>query len=111
MPRSAGQITLAENDAGRTVTVAKGTRLTIHMRGNPSTGYRWEATVGDPSVMRETAAPIFTPSSGAPGAGGLFEFQYRARSAGETDLRLVYRRSWEAEIPPMRTFEISVLVR
>lgn len=91
--------------------IEKGSRLTVEIQGNRTTGYRWESNIGDGSVLSETGPPVFTLSSTTPGASGMYEFSYRAGASGETRLTLVYRRSWEAEVPPLRTFEVSVVVR
>lgn len=102
---------LTEKDDGRTVRLANGALLTIRIQGNRTTGYRWEANVSDASVLTEGSAPLYTPTSTSPGAGGIFEFSFRAGAAGQTRLTLGYRRSWETEIPPLRIFEVSVEVR
>jgi inhibitor of cysteine peptidase len=101
---------LNESDNGATVTVASGGRITIDLPGNPSTGYGWAAIIGDPSVISESSHPVFTPASSALGAGGTYRFQYKARSSGRTELMLVYRRSWETGIPPVKTYRIAVVV-
>lgn len=102
---------LGEGDNGQTVTVGSGGQITIDLPGNPTTGYSWAATVGDPSVISESSPPVFTSSSSALGAGGTYRFQYRARSAGQTDVTLVYQRSWETGVPPQKTYKITVVVR
>jgi inhibitor of cysteine peptidase len=104
-------LNLDEGDNGRTVTVATGTQITIQLQGNPTTGYTWEATAGDPSVLNEASPGAFSPSSGALGAGGTYTFRYKAAASGQTDLTLVYQRSWEAGAPPLRTYRITVVVR
>jgi inhibitor of cysteine peptidase len=108
---SADPTILTEEDDGRTVWLAKGGLLTIQVQGNRTSGYRWEAKVGDATVLSETRPPAFSPSSSAPGAGGTYEFSFTAGGAGQARLTLAYRRSWEADVPPARTFEISVEVR
>jgi inhibitor of cysteine peptidase len=103
--------TLGEGDNGRTVTVATGAQIAIQLPGNATTGYTWTATVEDPSVLNEAGPAAFSPSSDALGAGGTYTFRYKAAASGQTDLTLVYQRSWEAGVPPLRTYRITVVVR
>jgi len=103
-------VTLDEGDNGKTVTMSPGTSVLIQLPGNPSTGYDWEMTIGNPSVLEQSGMPKFTPSSGAMGAGGMYDFWFRAKAAGNTDLTLAYRRSWETGIAPLRTYKITIAV-
>jgi predicted secreted protein len=104
-------VTLYEGDNGRALTVASGGEITIQLPGNPTTGYNWEATVGDSSVLYEANAPQYTPSSGALGAGGKYTFHYNAAAAGQCDLTLVYRRSWETGVTPLKTYRVKIVVQ
>lgn len=104
-------VTLGEGDNGQTVTVASGGVITIQLPGNPTTGYGWEASIGNGAVLTALGAPVFKPSSSALGAGGTFTFQYKAKAAGRSDLTIVYRRSWETGTPPLETYQITVVVQ
>lgn len=104
------QLTLGPGDSGRTITVSQGTQLMIQLPANPSTGYGWQATISDPSVLKESDA-VFKPSSGALGADGVYTVWYQAVGSGRSDLRLAYQRSWEAGVPPIQVFEAVVVVR
>lgn len=44
-------------------------------------------------------------------AGGTEKFTFGATSAGVVTLHVVYRRTFEPGVPPIRTFEVSVTVR
>ena len=105
------QMTLGEGDSGRTVTVSQGTQLMIQLPANPSTGYSWNATVGDSSVLTQAGDPVFKPSSDALGAGGTYTIWFQAAGPGKTSLRLDYARSWETGVAPLKTFQIEVVVR
>lgn len=106
----ASPVMLDESDNGNTVTVASGQQVTLQLPGNPTTGYGWQATVGNTAVLSEQGPPAFTPSSDALGAGGTYTFKYRANTAGQTDLTLVYQRSWET-VPPLKTYKLTVVVQ
>ena len=105
------QMTLGDGDNGRTVTVARNTVISIQLEGNPTTGYSWESSVGSRAVLNPTNDGDFKPSSSAIGAGGTYTFQYQALAHGRTDVTLVYRRSWETGVEPLKTFQVTIVVR
>lgn len=105
------QVTLGDGDNGRSFTVARGTVLSIQLEGNPTTGYSWESSVGSRAVLNPTNDGDFKPSSSALGAGGTYTFQYQALAPGRTDVTLVYRRSWETGVEPLKTFQVTIVVR
>lgn len=105
------QVTLGDGDNGRSFTVARGTVLSIQLEGNPTTGYSWESSVGSRAVLNPTNDGDFKPSSSALGAGGTYTFQYQALARGRTDVTLVYRRAWETGVEPLKTFQVTIVVR
>jgi len=89
-----------------------GQTLAIELDSNASTGYAWEivedgSPVLEPAAVPARAAPAAPPM---PGAGGTSRWRYRAVQAGTTTLRLVYRRSWEKNVEPVRTANYRVVV-
>src|SRR5450759_5519186 len=104
-------VTLGEGDNGKTVTMSAGTSVLLQLPGNPSTGYDWEVTIGNPSVLAQSGMPQFPPSRRALGAGGTYNFWFQPKTAGRTDLTLVYRRSWETDIAPLKTYKITIAVQ
>ena len=44
------------------------------------------------------------------GASGKSHWRFKAVQAGDTQLRLVYRRAWEKEVAPARIAEYKVRV-
>lgn len=102
---------LTEHDSGATVTVDKGGQIFVELKGNPTTGYSWEATISNPDVLRTAAAPTFKPIGDALGAGGTFYFWFEATAPGRTELTLNYRRSWETGVAPLKSFQVRIVVR
>ena len=112
-PRKANPgVILTERDSGSDIDLATNTLLIVKLNGNPSTGYAWTVT-GDPSPLKLQKASFrkHTTASGAVGASGTASFQFGASSSGMATLTLVYRRSWEYNMPPMKTFTVRVNVR
>ena len=104
------QPAFGEADSGRTVTVSKGTQIMIQLPANPSTGYSWSVTVSNPGVVSQAGDPVFKPSSSALGAGGVYTVWFDATGSGKTDLWLDYRRSWEIDVQPVKTYVLHVVV-
>jgi len=102
---------LTEADSGRTIELPVGGRIAVALEGNPTTGFRWEVGSGDPSVVRLSGEPEFRSSSDALGAAGRFVFRFEAVASGRTSLKLVYRRPFEKDAPPARTFVATVTVK
>lgn len=110
-PGAKTPITLGEADAGRTVELSHGDTLVVALAGNITTGYNWEALPQDPALVQQVGEPQVTPDSTAVGAGGKIALTFRAVKSGRAGLTLVYRRAWEKDVPPLKTFSISVVVR
>jgi inhibitor of cysteine peptidase len=102
---------LTEADAGSTVQLQVGDSLAVRLEGNPSTGYIWEVAPQSLTVLEQVGDAEFDASGDQPGAPGTLTLRFKAVSAGEQPLRLVYRRPWEADIAPADTYEVTVVVR
>ena len=89
--------------------------LVVTLESNPSTGYGWEQVEDQGSILEQIGEAEFKPAeTGEPplvGAGGSEIFHFKAAGAGQTTLQLVYHRSWEEGVEPLRTFSIEVVVR
>lgn len=102
---------LTEADAGRAVDLAVGDRLEIALPGNPTTGFQWEIGALDHAVVRPLGQPHFAPSSTAIGAGGVVTLRFEAVAPGTATVRLDYRRPFEKDVPPARTFSATATVK
>jgi inhibitor of cysteine peptidase len=86
-------MTLTEKDTGLSFDVSGGSTLTLRLRENPPTGYRWAV---DTSGGLELAGSQFQPGA-LPGEGGTRVLQFRVPSTGTHDLRLHHWREWEGD--------------
>jgi inhibitor of cysteine peptidase len=109
---SSSEVILTESDNGRDVDLTTGTTLIVKLGSSPSTGYAW-SVAGDPAPLKLQKSSFHKAKAknGMVGAAGTAVFQLAASSAGMTNLTLVYRRSWEYNVPPMKTFTVRVNVR
>lgn len=104
-------IYLDESTDGSTVTASVSTLIVVTLASNGSTGYQWELTQLDTSVLENTADTYLPPAIAIPGAPGSERWEFVARAAGTTTLRLEYRRPGEGqEVDPADTFEVTVTV-
>ncbi len=110
--KAAPATTLTEQDNGRDIDLNAGETLIVRLPSNPSTGYNW-AVAGEPAPLKLQKNTFHKKASNAKavGASGTSVFQLTATSAGIANLTLVYRRSWEYNTPPMKTFSVRVNVR
>jgi inhibitor of cysteine peptidase len=103
------------DDAGSQVELEEGQILVVTLESNPTTGYRWEQAENQESILEQMGEAEFKPSeTGEPplvGAGGWEIFRFKAISAGQMTLQLVYHRSWEEGVEPLKTFSLQVVVR
>jgi inhibitor of cysteine peptidase len=119
------EIRLGGEDQGRRVQIQEGDVLVISLEANPSTGYTWAEGRGplaaqDQGILVQTAEEFQArearrsrgtgdddglPLLGAPETQVL---RFQAAQAGPTTLRLVYRRPWEEDTPPLREFSLEV---
>jgi inhibitor of cysteine peptidase len=108
------EVHVDENDADSQVELEQGQILVVTLESNPTTGYRWEQAKNQESILEQMGEAEFKPSdTGEPplvGAGGWEIFRFKAISAGQMTLQLVYHRSWEEGVEPLKTFSLQVVV-
>ena len=101
------------DDPARPITVHPGTEFGLALKANHSTGYEWvlvdSAGLGPLRLVgREYSIPW--AARGRNGAGGSERWVFRAVSAGDGVVALVYRRPWETR-PPADSARFRVTVR
>jgi len=110
---SADTVDVTEADNGGQIEVELGKLLAVTLESNPSTGYQWELVENNKSILKQFGQkeyrPPETPNPRTVGAGGWEIFRFKAVSAEQTTLELVYHRSWE-DAEPLKTFTIQVIV-
>jgi inhibitor of cysteine peptidase len=107
-------IDLGESDDGKSVNVDVGRRVRIRLAGNPTTGYSWFLTPIEGQAVKADGELEYKPNAHRPGmvgVGGTFELVLRAAKAGESAVRLEYKRPWEKDTPPLRKFAVTLAVR
>ncbi len=101
---------LTQTDSGSTITLHTGETLEIVLPANPTTGYTWEVKSGSETLLKQQGEPVFTPDSKALGSEGRMIFRFDVVAVGKGSLVLLYRRTFEPEVKPLRTFGIRIVV-
>ena len=103
-------VRLTHADSGSTIELHPGDKLEIVLPGNPTTGYTWEVRPGAEALLKQKGDPEFAPDSKALGAGGRTTISFDVIAAGKASLVLIYHRTFEQAVPPLRNFGIRVVV-
>ena len=104
-------VQLSEKDLGRRVEIGVGDILEVVLKGNPTTGYIWDVVSPDKGILKQVGETEFEPDRKARGSGGKIMMRFEAAEAGKTLLKLIYRRPFEKDRPPIKTFEVKVTVK
>jgi inhibitor of cysteine peptidase len=108
-PPPPAPVTIGPDQNGSSVEVAEGGMLFVDLPGNPTTGYIWQITEKDDTVLAPTDYE-FRPASDAMGAGGVEHFEFTAVAEGEITLAFAQSRPWETDAPPAATYSVTVTV-
>jgi inhibitor of cysteine peptidase len=105
-------VTIGAQDAGKTISVAVGQKVSIGLVGIPTAGYLWAVTEkpaflsdpvegGGPTTQAQTQ-PGFT-------GGNHWEvFTFTVQAKGKGKVALEQRRPWEKNEPPSETFSVTI---
>lgn len=105
---SSKNIEIGENDNGKTINCSTGQKIIITLDSNPSTGYSWYISGNSKTSNLELISQDFKQKEAQKlGAGGKQLFTFKAIQKGEATLILEYKREWEKDTPPEKTFEVD----
>ncbi len=88
------------------IVVEVGSSFILSLDSNPTTGYAWQAQFDD--QLLRLVETNFEPSSEAIGAGGVESFEFRALKEGDTEITMVYKRSWEEGYIEKVIFSVNI---
>ena len=106
-PPPPSEVRLGAQDDARQIELGEGQVLVVSLEGNPSTGYIWQVEEEAARILRQVGEIEFEPESNLLGAPGTQTLRFKAVEAGQTTLKLVYRRPWE-EVEPASAFSVQV---
>jgi len=106
-------VNVDEDDDGREVVLKQGQILVVTLESNRTTGHSWAVAENQDSILKQIGNSEYKSSKSDPpmvGAGGWEIFRFKAVGSGQTTLKLIYRRPWETDVEPLKTFTIDVVV-
>ena len=91
-----------------------GDTMCVVLPGTPATGFAWSIGSVDSSIMSLLGNPeALKPTNLTIGQTGYPEksaWHFNAVREGKTDLKMIYHRAWEKNVPPAKTFEVKIIV-
>jgi predicted secreted protein len=110
-PKPSKEVSIAWSEIDQGVGLEVGDILEVVLPANLSTGYLWEVGFYDQSVLNPYGEPEFFSTSTNPGTEESQKLHFEAIGEGETELVLVYQRSFEEQDVNQRTFQVDVTVK
>lgn len=104
-------VKLDQSNDGQTINLNTGQKLVIALEDNPTTGYNWEVGEIDGSIIEQVGEADFKADSVLIGSGGVVTLTFTGVAPGEAHLKLVYHKSWEADVAPLEEFNITIHVK
>jgi inhibitor of cysteine peptidase len=98
-----------ESHHGDTLRLAPRQIFEIELGSNPTTGYRWHWVEQD-TTMLSLEDREYQPAAEKIGAAGIERFTFKTQNEGKTELKLLYRRSWEDKQAAMDSFVVNIVV-
>jgi inhibitor of cysteine peptidase len=99
------QISAAEN--GQTLVVPAGELLELALPENPGTGFAWQLRAAD-TAHYALRSDTFEGLPGGIGQGGIRHWQFATLQPGRDSIELQYRRPWETNQAPARTYTVNL---
>ena len=107
----AKEIIVTQKDNTKNVELEVGDTLKVVLAGNPTTGYTWQLLSFNKAHLQLIQESYTSSNSTLCGAGGTYTFELSAVAKGTSPISLVYHRSWEKDLPPYRTFDLTIEVK
>jgi inhibitor of cysteine peptidase len=100
----------SEKDNGRLVQVPRGSKVTVELEENPTTGYQWMVNGIDEIFLVPEGDAFLIGAQMGLGAGGVRRFFFRAKGTGCTSLSLINKRPWQSDYEATATFKLALRI-
>lgn len=104
-------ININENDNHTEITLEKGDLLIVTLAANPTTGYQWEYISAETPFLEQIGDAEYTPGTDLLGASGVSVFTFNAKETGHGNLHLIYHRTFEEGIAPIKELAVDLQVK
>ena len=101
---------LSEKDNGALVQVPRGSKVTVELEENPTTGYRWIVNGIDEIFLVPEGDAFLTGDQMGVGAGGVRRFFFRAKGTGCTSLSLINKRVQQSDDEAIGVFKLALRI-
>ena len=90
-------LNLSEINSNQTIKTHINEEITISLKGNPTTGYKWQFTSSNGTYFKvlEESYQIDKHPSGMVGVGGHFIYRFKPIKKGTFAINAKYYRPWE----------------
>ncbi len=103
-------LVFSEKENGALVEVTLGSKVTIELEENPTTGHQWMiSSVDEVFLVPEGDAFLVGEQMGL-GSGGVRRLFFRAKGAGSTSLSLITKRPWQSNKEAIGAFKLAVRI-
>ena len=100
----------SEKDNGALVEVSLGSKVTIQLPENPTTGHKWVVTGVDQVFLVPEGDAFLVGQQMGLGAGGVRRFFFRAKGTGCTSLSLIDKRVEQSDKESVGSFRLAVRI-
>jgi inhibitor of cysteine peptidase len=104
------ELVFGEKDNGALVQVPRGSKVTIELPENPTTGYRWAINCIDEVHLVPEGDVFLIGEQVGLGAGGVHRFFFRATGTGCTSLSVINKRALASGAEAISTFKLAVRI-
>ena len=98
-------------DNGKTVNLSVKKDFSISLEANLTTGFTWDISQIDTSIVKQKGEIDFKAESELLGAPGKQTFTFNCLQTGNMILELIYHRPWDTESAPSDTFSLNLHIR
>jgi inhibitor of cysteine peptidase len=100
----------SEKDNGRLVQVPRGSKVTVELEENPTTGFQWMVNGIDEIFLVPEGDAFLIGAQMGLGAGGVRRFFFRAKGTGCTSLSLINKRPWQSDHEAVATVKLAIQI-
>lgn len=100
----------SEKDNGALAEVPLGSKVTIELPENPTTGYRWTIEGLDEVFLVPEGDAFLIGRQMGLGAGGVRRFFFRAKGTGYTSVNLINKSASQSGDEPTASFKLAVRI-
>ena len=116
-PISATVVVTADTNTNvsESIDVKNGDYIKVVLYASGGTGYAWTLATQNPLLVEAVGSSTAPVEGTEKLAGGKVRWVYylkmKAEASGQETLQFVLSRSWEKNVPPARSFDLTLVVR